>query len=455
MTPSPLRAGTTALDITPQMPVDLVGHMVKRRSEGIADPLFTRVVVLENAKERLVFVLLDLIYFLDEECLPLRREISRRLNIEVANVCISCTHTHRGPATRPLSHFSTERNEEWLRWMLQRVLEAVELATGRLAPAEVAWARGREARPQSTRRWHLHNGPVRTNPRPPDEPSHPAGPTDPDIPFLLVRDQHSKELLAIIANYSLHYIGGPPGRMISADYFGEFSRLAQERLSSGVVALLTHGASGDINNLNHTGEPTPWYPENPAPGERSRLIAGWLLDQAEEVLKTVVWTDTAVLAATQDIYSLRIRKPSEEEIARSEKDAQDEQLPPALQSYAKARLSIARDYPASAPKIISSLRVGDWAASTFPGEMFCQFGLDLKYASPFPVTAFIELANGYSGYIPTRYSYELGGYETWLSASAFAEPGSGEEMLLLAVRQLQRLYCGEPPALMPRSNMLP
>lgn len=454
-TPSPLSAGTAVVEITPQMPVDLAGSMVRRPSEGVTDPLFARAVVLGNAGERLVFVLLDLICLHDEDCLPLRQEISQRLKIAVANVCISCTHTHRGPSTRVVNHFSTARNNDWMAWMLERVLEAVETAAGQMVPAEVGWGRGRESRPQSNRRWHLAGGPVRTNPRPPEVPSHVAGPTDPDIPFLFIRRHGSGELLAIIANYSLHYIGDGHGRKISADYFGRFSHLAQERFDPGVVALLTHGASGDINNLNPTGKPTPWYPEKPAPGERSTVIAGWLLDQVEETLKTLTWTDTALLGATEDSYLLRVRKLTKEEIARSEKEAMDEDLAPALRSYARSRLHLHHNYPAYFPKVISSLRVGDWAASTFPGEMFCQFGIDLKYASPFPVTALIELANGHSGYIPTRYSYELGGYETWLSAATYAEPGSGEEMVVLAIRQLQRLYCGHPPVLEPLSTMLP
>ena len=31
--------------------------------------------------------------------------------------------------------------------------------------------------------------------------------------------------LAIYANYSLHYVGGMPKGMVSADYYGEFARL--------------------------------------------------------------------------------------------------------------------------------------------------------------------------------------------------------------------------------------
>ena len=99
-------------------------------------------------------------------------------------------------------------------------------------------------------------------------------------------------------------------------------------------------------------------------------------------------------------------------------------------------------WPDELPIGIQRLRVGHFAASTFPGEMFCRHGLDLKRASPFPVTAFIELANGFSGYTPTRVDYDLGGYETWLARSAFAAPFSGEEMVAVAAMELRTLFKG-------------
>ena len=74
-----------------------------------------------------------------------------------------------------------------------------------------------------------------------------------------------------------------------------------------------------------------------------------------------------------------------------------------------------------------------------PGEMFCRLGIDIKYASPFPVTATLDLANGYSGYMPTQTDYVLGGYETVLARSAFAAPGAGEEMVVTAVKLLREL----------------
>jgi hypothetical protein len=175
------------------------------------------------------------------------------------------------------------------------------------------------------------------------------------------------------------------------------------------------------------------------PRQRSGIIAGMLLDQVQKIWDAADWQDEAVLAATQDIYDLKVRKISGEEIEEAKRQEADESLGTISRHYATERLKLL-EFPDTMPQVVSSLRVGEWAASTLTGEIFCQFGIDVKYASPFPVTALIELANGYGAYTPTRYSYELGAYETWLARSAFAAPGSGEEMVAIAARQLHDLW---------------
>ena len=98
----------------------------------------------------------------------------------------------------------------------------------------------------------------------------PAGPLDPELCVIDVRTNRHKPL-ALIANYALHYVGGIPkvkeedGRLVgmaSADYFGEFSRVMPYRIGGSnppeeFVALMTNGASGDINNLVFTGTRAP------------------------------------------------------------------------------------------------------------------------------------------------------------------------------------------------------
>jgi hypothetical protein len=432
-----LRAGAAAVDITPQGKITLAGSLTRRYAEGVIDALHARAIVIDNGKTKIVFVLIDLIAFGHEDCDDVRRGIASELDIPISNVCVSCTHTHYAPGNK--EGFETPREGEYLDWAKPRMIEAAVTAAKSLAPAQAAWGIGHEGRPQYNRRYHMRDGSVRFNPGDPANAMKPAGPTDPELPLLLLRRADNKEAIAVLANYSLHYIGDHDGNKICSDYFGEFSRLAKERFGDSCVALLTHGASGDINNSNHQKLPEPWYPAEMKPRERSGIIAGMLLDQVQKIWDAAEWHDEAALAATQDIYDLKVRKISGDEIEKAKREEADESMGTISRHYATERLKLL-EFPDTLPQVVSSLRVGDYAASTLTGEIFCQFGLDVKHASPFPVTALIELANGYGGYTPTRYSYALGAYETWLARSAYAAPGSGEEMIAIAARQLHDLW---------------
>ena len=73
------------------------------------------------------------------------------------------------------------------------------------------------------------------------------------------------------------------------------------------------------------------------------------------------------------------------------------------------------------------------------GEIFCQFGIDLKGASPLNPTFIIELANDYTGYVPTPIGHEHGGYETWLARSSYLAPDAGGQMVETALELLNGL----------------
>ena len=90
----------------------------------------------------------------------------------------------------------------------------------------------------------------------------PAGPIDPEVRFLIVRSMEGHPI-ALLANYSLHYVGATGGGAISADYFGAFATKIAAVLSSPeqdppFVGILSNGTSGDINNINfREGSETP------------------------------------------------------------------------------------------------------------------------------------------------------------------------------------------------------
>jgi len=428
----PFLAGAAMEDITPPIGISLAGSLTARSAKSIFDPLHARAVVLESGGTRIAFVLLDLIALNNDDAAQARAAAGKAANIPVENVCVSCTHTHSAPCT--LTFFQSQREAAYVEMVIQRVGEAARKAAERLQLARAAWANGWEPRAGFNRRYHMKDGTVKTNPGV-GNPAvlRPAGPTDPQIPMLMI-EAASGSPLAVIANYSLHYIGDRPGDGISADYYGVFANLMRERQGDEFVALLTHGASGDVNNVDVGQKPSPREP-----GQRSREVAGWIVDQVESSWTKARFEERPVVAATQSIYPQRVRKLQGAEIEEARKEAENAELPLVDRLYRKERLELLT-WPDEIPMVIQSLRVGEFAASTFPGEMFCRLGLDLKHASPFPVTAFVELANGYSGYTPTRADCDLGGYETWLARSAYAAPFTGEEMVTVAAMQLRRLW---------------
>ena len=428
----PLRAGAAMADITPPVGISLAGSLTGRAATSILDPLHARAVVLESGGTRIAFVLLDLVAFGNEDAARARAAAAKAASIPAENICVSCTHTHSAPCT--LTIFQSVREAAYIETVIQRVGEAVRQAVERLQPARAAWANGWEPRPGFNRRYHMKDGTVKMNPGA-GNPNvlRPAGPTDPQIPMLMIETAAGRPL-ALVANFSLHYIGDHNGLAISADYYGVFAGLMRERKGADFVALLTHGASGDVNNVDVSQKPV-----KREPGERSREVAGWIADQVEQQWAKAKFEETVSVAATQDVYKLRVRKLKGAELEEARLQSENEKLPLVDRLYGKERLELLK-WPDEIPMVIQSLRVGDFAASTFPGEMFCRHGLDLKRASPFPVTAFIELANGFSGYTPTRVDYDLGGYETWLARSAFAAPFTGEEMVALAAMQLRKLW---------------
>ena len=74
-----------------------------------------------------------------------------------------------------------------------------------------------------------------------------------------------------------------------------------------------------------------------------------------------------------------------------------------------------------------------------PGEAFCQLGSEIKRRSPAPHTLVVGLCNDYIGYLPTRESFQQGGYET-TTGSTFYEAGSAERIVASALVQLEEVF---------------
>lgn len=428
-----LRAGAAAVDITPeQFPMNMPGGFTGKNAEKAHDPLHARALVISDGKMELALVVVDNLGAGPDVLNEAKTAAAEKTGIPVERMLICSTHTHTGPSLNTRSANATAYYQKFVHGTAEAIIQAHDA----LKPAGLGMSSHPLADEVFNRRWYLKEGKmplnpfgrldkVKTNPgTSPEVIDHAAGPTDPDITVISVQDAKRKPL-ALFANYALHYVGGSPSGEMSADYFGEFARLMPSRLRAGedFVAMMSNGASGDINNI-------PFGVVRPPrePFEQIRIVAQKAADTAWLAHQKIRQHSTDLtLDMRQRSVTLKYRKPTPQQVAEAQavlavKDKSAiEQLPRLAQNYARNTINAAENPEETVTVIVQAIRIGDYAICGIPFETFVEIGLDLKKRSPFSQTMVIGLANARHGYLPTHSQHALGGYETWLGTNRVQE----------------------------------
>jgi hypothetical protein len=440
------------VDITPtQFPMNMPGGFSANLAQRAHDPFHARALVLDDGQTTLAMVVVDQLGAGPDVLNEAKALAAGKTGMKPENMLISSTHTHSGPSLNTRS----EPAAAYYKQFVEGVAESISQAHAALQPAAVGAAAHPLPDEVFNRRWYLKPGTMPLNPygrldivkmnpgTSPDVLDRPAGPTDPDITIISVQDDKRRPL-ALFANYSLHYVGGMPPSQVSADYFGEFSRVMPSRLRADetFVAMMSNGTSGDINNI-------PFGVVRPprAPFEQIRIVAQKAADTAWFAHRKIAQHRSDIrLGMKQREITLTYRRPTDEQVAEAKavlavKDpAAVAKQPRLAQNYARNTLTAAERKESTVTVIVQAIRIGDLAVCAFPFETFAEIGLDLKKRSPFPQTMVIGLANGRYGYLPTPEQHRLGGYESWLGTNVVQEDASVilSRNLLEMLAELQR-----------------
>ncbi|MFB3896450.1 MAG: neutral/alkaline non-lysosomal ceramidase N-terminal domain-containing protein, partial [bacterium] len=93
-----IKLGTARINITPTEPVDLAGFIARvQPMTGIHDPLYASTLVIEQQKDKFVYIVCDLLNLSRPGVAYFREKIQERTGIPANQIMISCTHTHSGP----------------------------------------------------------------------------------------------------------------------------------------------------------------------------------------------------------------------------------------------------------------------------------------------------------------------------------------------------------------------
>ena len=430
-----LRAGAATSNITPAIGGEIIGGFAPFPSTHVHDELFARCLVLDDGQTRLALVVCDLLGIHKAVSDEARRLIDQASGIPREHVLISATHTHSATSALGKDRFKHEQPlDDYQSFVARRIADGVQRAMNHLRPAEIGFGTAQAPEHVFNRRWFMKPGTVPENPfggidqvkmNPAGGSEHlvePAGPTDPAVSFLSVREPGGRPI-ALYAAYSLHYVGGVGNGHISADYFGMFcehlARLMEaEHQDPQFVAMMANGTSGDVNNINFR-QPRP----RKEPYEQMRHVAHDVAAKVHEALAKVEYETDVKLDARYRELPVAYRHPTEEQMDWASKTIERGPTPGRTDLsfiYAERAMRMA-EHPETAEIPLQVLRIGDVCIGTMPCEVFAEIGLEFKERSPIKPAFLVELAHGYYGYLPTPRHFRLGGYETWIGTNRLEE----------------------------------
>ena len=347
----------------------------------------------------------------------------------------------------------------------EKTFQAVRDAAKSMVPVKVGVGVGHENRVSENRRLKLKNGKeadVRhAYSMPPDEEVAEVGPIDPQIGILRL-DTLDGQTVAVVYNFASHPIMGVPNGGNTADLVGFASKVIEQNLSVGTIALFVQGCGGDINP---TGYKDVQVPRNAEPlgnmlglsalqairkikcvegtpfqvlhetlalprADLTERIESLLAEQSRLVkslrgttlnLKTFLELSMKYNVASEfpSYYSQRylaeklngrddLAKLDEanrkslkayiENIMVMEKITRVQTNLALLQKHQAANLAAGRK-PLEVE--MTGLRLGDFVLVTFPGELTVEIGLNIKKTSPHKSTFVAGYTNGYIYYTPT------------------------------------------------------
>ena len=257
-------AGFATTDITPPVGWRRAGNYTEFISTGVHDPLFAKAMVLSQGKTTVAFVGNDLCSVPRELTDRARKRASEKTGIPFANIVITATHTHGGPEYYgPLRDFLHARALkenggkdprepiDYHALLVERWAEVIVKAHAARQPVTLSVVVPQQEGMAFNRRFLMKDGSTGWNPgKLNPNIFRPLGPTDPDLPFVLVRDAATDKPLGSLTVFAMHtaiYGGAPFG----ACYPGHLQTHLRRLLDApGFISIFGEGCAGDINHID-------------------------------------------------------------------------------------------------------------------------------------------------------------------------------------------------------------
>lgn len=443
---STLLIGIAEINYTPEVGLDMAGNYRGNdyASRGVHDSLYARAIVANNEKgEKVALLTVDICAIPKETVQMMRAYIASKTTIKPDDVMIMATHTHSGPVA--------ELNAPKVKEFLSKAAGAVVLADKNLKPSVFSVGRSSENRISHNRRLKCIDGTTHMcwEKFKPGFVIEPWGPIDPEIITLSISQEGKPK--GVIVNFACHATTLTGNNWLyTADYPGYLGESIKRVKGNDYMPLFFNGCCGNVTQVDYR----IGFPDTYQECQRIGYILGV---SALEAIRNEKPVSSDVIKVSKEMVQLKRMTISDEQFAWAQaimKKVEKEGMPP-LQAdgipdaqYAKNWIEMRRTQDIVDSLEVMVVRIGDAAFVGLPGEMFTEFGMDIKAKSPCKNTMVMGLTNDDRGYFPTKISFTQGpkgftpmitGYETTPGTTGY-EIGSGEKLAESAIKQLKSLF---------------
>lgn len=443
---STLLIGIGEVNYTPEVGMAMAGNYRgdDYASRGVHDSLYAKAIVAANEQgEKAAMLTVDICYIPKESIEMMRAYIASNTTIKPGNIMIMATHTHSGP----VGELHAPKAKEYL----TKAASAVVQADRALKPTVLSVGRSNEERVSHNRRLKCKDGTTHMcwEKFEPGFVLEPWGPIDPELITLSIAQEGKPT--GVIVNFACHATTLTGNNWLyTADYPGYLGEAIRRVKGQDYMPMFFNGTCGNVTQVDYR----VGFPDTYQECQRIGYILGVSALEAISNEKPVA---SDVVAISREMVPVKRMTITDEQFAWAQailKKVEKEGMPP-LQAdgipdaqYAKDWVEMRNNQDVVDSLEVMVVRVGDAAFVGLPGEMFTEFGIEIKAKSPCRNTMVMGLTNDERGYFPTKESFTQGpkgftpmitGYETTPGTTRY-EIGAGEKLTESAIKQLEALF---------------
>ncbi len=403
-----LKAGVALVDISPKPGVQMAGYPhCPRPNIGIHDPLYCGAMHLDNGKESVTLVTFDLLYFGKVYCREMREKLG-------GNIMFTTSHTHSGPwSSTPLASELAEGlhdDPDYIAELLPKVEAVIREARENTFEAKFGTGVGHCGKEQGV------GGNRRVK----------NGVQDDSVNVICVKDMNDT-VRGILLNYALHptYLHAE-NLYVTADYPAYIRRFLSFSHPEAKF-MFAQGTSGNQSSRYHR------VGQNFEEAARVGSTLGVEIFHTIENMEFVTDLEISFKSAETDLPTreyppVEVALREMEEARKAFREMPDDDYIAKRNCelamfgkenefyYAEIAAENGDITDAELPCEVNTLVLGDTLICATQGEIFVEYGLELKAASPYKKTFVFEVTNGaLPGYIFTPDAVDDGGYEVGTS----------------------------------------